>query len=183
MEVILLKSLKGLGKVGEIISVKAGYFRNYLSPNKICIVANAANKEEYEKIKENLEAENLAIKKEAEKSLSSINNKELFFIRSSGEAGHLYGSVKILDISKELTKEGISHDKANIVLSENIKNTGVHHAKLFLHPEVSADLLLVVARSEDEASLELSKYKENLSLENKSSDKNNASSESLAEAI
>ena len=151
MELILLERVKSLGQMGDRVSVKSGYARNYLLPKKKALRANETNLKKFENEKIKLEAKNLETKKEAEKLKSQISGKKIVLIRSAAESGALYGSVTSRDIQKALSKAGIDLHKNQIELNSTIKELGVTVVPLNLHPELSVDVEINIARSPEEA--------------------------------
>ena len=161
MNVILVKYLKKRGKVGDIIVVKPGYARNYLLPQGIAVMATASNKKVIEEQKSHFES---LYQIERDRACSLIGNfadKELIFIRQSAEDGRLFGSVTNKEIAKELSM--ISSNKISysaVLLKIAIKAIGVYPVEVELHHGVVATVLVIVARSENEARDSLFAYRE-----------------------
>ena len=151
MEVILLERVKSLGQMGDRVNVKAGYARNFLLPQKKALRVNEKNIEKFESEKLLLEAKNLENKKEAEGLKSQIQGKKIVLIRSAAESGALYGSVTARDIQKALSSAGIELNKNQIELNATIKDLGVTIVPVNLHPELSVDVEINIARSPEEA--------------------------------
>lgn len=154
MDVILLERVAKLGQMGEVVSVKQGYARNYLLPQGKALRVNAANMARFEAEKAQLEARNLETKKEAESLAEKLDGQSFVIIRSASDAGSLYGSVTPRDIAEAADAEGFSVDKRQVVLAAGIKDLGLHTATVNLHPEVAAEVTLNVARSAEEAELQ-----------------------------
>ncbi len=155
MEIILLERIEKLGAIGDVVTVKDGYARNFLLPNKKALRSNKANLEIFEANRERLEKENAERRTEAEKDASSIEGTELVLIRAASNTGQLYGSVTVRDIVKGLNeKEGSEIAKSMVVLEKPIKDLGMHDVKIRLHPEVVVTVKANVARSDDEAELQ-----------------------------
>lgn len=154
MDVILLERVAKLGQMGEVVSVKQGYARNYLLPQGKALRVNAANMARFEAEKAQLEARNLETKKEAESLAEKLDGQSFIIIRSASDAGSLYGSVTPRDIAEAADAEGFSVDKRQVVLAAGIKDLGLHTATVNLHPEVAAEVTLNVARSAEEAELQ-----------------------------
>ncbi|MGX6959763.1 MAG: 50S ribosomal protein L9 [Rickettsia endosymbiont of Pentastiridius leporinus] len=151
MEVILIKPVRKLGKIGEIHKVAAGFGRNYLLPQKLAVRATEFNKEFITKQKHELEAKDQKIKAEVVKINELIQNQKLTFIRQTSEDGKLFGSVSSKEIADQLSENvsySISH--LNIVLDKQIKSTGLYIVEVRLHPELSTTVTVIVARSESE---------------------------------
>jgi large subunit ribosomal protein L9 len=149
MQVILLQRIEKLGKLGEIVSVRPGYARNYLLPKGVALRATKDNIAHFEKEKENLEALNLQHKTEAEKLAKRLEGKMITLIRQASEGGQLYGSVSARDIAEALDNEHVS--KNHVKIDHPIKTIGIHGTRVQLHAEVSITIGVNVAMSEDEA--------------------------------
>src|SRR6185295_17878593 len=135
MEVILLERVEKLGAIGDIVTVKNGYARNFLLPNKKALRSNAANKKVFEANRAKIEADNAARRSDAEKAAEGVNGKQIVLIRQSSNAGHLYGSVAVRDVVEALHAEGVTNvTKAMVVLERPIKTLGVFDVKVALHP-------------------------------------------------
>lgn len=154
MEIILLERVAKLGQMGEIVSVKEGYARNFLLPQGKALRVNQANMARFEAEKAQLEARNLETKKEAQALADKLDGQQFIVIRSASDSGSLYGSVTPRDAAESATEEGYSVDKKQIVLTGPIKELGLHDLMVNLHPEVAAKITLNVARSREEAELQ-----------------------------
>ena len=156
MEVILLERVAKLGQMGEVVNVKDGYARNYLLPQKKALRANDANRKAFEAQKAQLEARNLETRKEAEQLAARLDGQSFVIIRSASDAGALYGSVTTRDVADASTEAGIALDRQQVQLLRPIKELGLHTVRVVLHPEVTLDIVLNVARSAEEAELQAS---------------------------
>ncbi|GLV25549.1 50S ribosomal protein L9 [Sphingobium sp. Cam5-1] len=155
MEIILLERIEKLGAIGDIVTVKDGYARNFLLPNKKALRSNNANKKVFEANRAKIEADNAARRGDAEKAAEGVNGKQIVLIRQSSNAGHLYGSVAVRDVVEALQADGITNvTKAMVVLERPIKTLGVFDVKVALHPEVAVTIQVNVARSPEEADLQ-----------------------------
>ena len=154
MEVVLLERVEKLGQMGDVVSVKDGYGRNFLLPKGKALRATKGNLARFEAEKAQLEARNLELKKEAEAVAEKMNGQQFIAIRSASDAGSLYGSVNSRDIAELATDGGFSVARSQIVLDKPVKELGIHELRVVLHPEVSATIELNVARSQDEAELQ-----------------------------
>jgi large subunit ribosomal protein L9 len=154
MQVILLERVAKLGQMGDVVSVKDGYARNYLLPQKKALWASDANIASFEADKAQLEARNLETKTEAEALAARLTGQQFVVIRQASDAGSLYGSVTPRDAADVATEAGFSVDKRQVVIPMPIKELGVHSVDVSLHPEVDATIELNVARSEEEAELQ-----------------------------
>ena len=156
MEVILLESFNRLGKIGDIVKVKDGFARNYLIPQKKALRANKENKVHFTKIKQDLIEKNNKIIEEAKKSLKIISGEEIIFIRNASDNGQLYGSVSPKDISNYFNQKKIDIKPSNINLHSAIKKVGIYNINIKLHAEVTCDLKINVATSNENAKLQKS---------------------------
>ena len=151
MEVILLEHIEKLGKMGDKVTVKNGYARNYLLPQNKALRATDANKAVYEKQKADLEAHNKALFDEASKKAEALKGFKAVLIRQAAETGQLYGSVTIRDIAAAIKEAGFDVERRLVYLEKPIKDLGIYQVKLNLHPEVTQTILINVARTSDEA--------------------------------
>ncbi len=154
MEVVLLERVEKLGQMGDVVSVKDGYGRNFLLPKGKALRATKGNLARFEAEKAQLEARNLELKKEAEAVAEKMDGQQFIAIRSASDAGSLYGSVNSRDIAELMTEGGFSVTRSQIVLDKPVKELGIHDIRIILHPEVSATVEINVARSQDEAELQ-----------------------------
>lgn len=151
MQIILLERVEKLGTIGDVVTVKDGYARNYLLPNKKALRANEANRKVFEANRGKIEADNAARRGEAETHSHNVEGKSVVLIRASSNAGQLYGSVSVRDIVDALNADGADIARSTVVLERPIKTIGVFEIKVTLHPEVSVMVKVNVARSADEA--------------------------------
>ena len=156
MQVILLERVAKLGQMGDVVSVKPGYARNFLLPQGKALRASESNVEAFKARKAELEARNIETRREAQDIASRVNGGTHIVIRSASDAGALYGSVSTRDITDVLTEAGVSVERRQVVLAAPIKTLGIHEVTLVLHPEVEATVRINVARSQDEAELQAS---------------------------
>ncbi len=156
MQVILLERVAKLGQMGDVVSVKDGYARNYLLPQGKALRATEENIKVFEEQKAQLEARNLETRKEAEALAEKLDGQQFVVIRSASDSGSLYGSVTTRDAAQAATEAGFSVDRKQVVLIRPIKELGLHQVTVRLHPEVEVEITLNVARSEEEAELQAS---------------------------
>ena len=156
MQVILLERVAKLGQMGEVVSVKEGYARNFLLPQGKAMRANDANIARFEEQKAQLEATNLETRKEAEFLGEKLDGQKFVVIRSASDSGALYGSVSTRDAADAATEAGFTIDRKQIKLARPIKELGLHEVHVTLHPEVEVNIMLNVARSQEEAELQAS---------------------------
>jgi large subunit ribosomal protein L9 len=154
MQVILLERVAKLGQMGDVVTVKDGYARNFLLPQRKALWASDANIKAFESQKSQLEARNLETRKEAEALAARLGGQKFVVIRSASDAGALYGSVTTRDAAEAATAAGFSVDRRQIVMPRPIKELGLHALSVSLHPEVEVEIVLNVARSEEEAELQ-----------------------------
>ena len=151
MQIILLERVEKLGQMGELVTVKAGYARNFLLPQGKAVFASKDNISQFEERKVQLEGENLAKKTEAQTLADSISLKEVVLIRAASESGQLYGSVSAKDISNQVSSEGLTINKNQIILNKALKTLSYEDITIRLHPEVLFKIKLNIARSTEEA--------------------------------
>ena len=156
MQVILLQRVAKLGQMGEVVKVKDGYARNFLLPQGKALRASEANIKSFESQKAQLEARNLESRKEAQAMAEKLDGQKFVVIRSASDGGALYGSVTPRDAAEAATAAGFSLDRKQVVLINPIKELGLHDVSVVLHPEVSATIVMNVARSAEEAQLQAS---------------------------
>ncbi len=155
MEVILLERIEKLGQMGDVVTVKAGYARNFLLPKNKAMRATNSNKAVFEQQRAQLEADNLKRRQEAESVAGKIDGIDVTIIRQAGDSGQLYGSVSARDIADAVTEAGVTVNRSQIVLNRPIKALGIYETRVALHPEVSVNITVNIARTEDEAKLQL----------------------------
>jgi large subunit ribosomal protein L9 len=151
MKVILLERVEGTGVLGDVVTVKDGFARNFLLPRSKALRANSANLKTFEAQRAEIEARNVKNRETAGKSGESLEGKQYVMIRQAGESGQLYGSVAGRDVADAIKAEGGKVDRSMIVLDKPIKTLGVHEVKVRLHAEVTVTVTLNIARSQDEA--------------------------------
>ena len=154
MDVILLERVAKLGQMGEVVSVKQGYARNFLLPQGKALRVNEHNMAAFEAQKAQLEAQNLETKKEADAMFAKLDGEVFIVIRSASDGGNLYGSVTTRDAAEAATEAGFTVDRKQVALIDPIKELGIHDVSVMLHPEVTATIKINVARSAEEAELQ-----------------------------
>ena len=155
MEIVLLERVEKLGKIGDVVKVKPGYARNFLLPRGKALRANKQNLAKFEAERSAIEARNADAKKSAELLSESIGDLNVDIVRAASEMGQLYGSVTSRDISEAISKAGYEVEKRLVVMDAAIKTLGLFTIKLALHPEVSKTIVVNVARSLEEAKMQL----------------------------
>lgn len=151
MDVILLRPIKRKGKIGDIVSVKDGFARNYLIPQGIAQRATEQNKAAVEARRHELEAQNSQAIADAQKLHKLLDGKELVFVRTASNDGRLFGSITGRDIATELGGSDVTIHNSAVLLAHPIKAVGVYEVDVELHSEVECRILVVVAKSEAEA--------------------------------
>jgi large subunit ribosomal protein L9 len=152
MNIILLEKIKKLGDIGDEVKVKSGYARNFLVPNKKALYATSENRKYFEEKKTDIKSQNDKLIKDAKEKLKKISGQEVTLIRAASDSGQLFGSVSTKDIVNSLAEKNISILKNEIDLNKSIKNLTYENVTINLHPEVSCEIILNVARSSEEAS-------------------------------
>jgi large subunit ribosomal protein L9 len=154
MQIILLERIEKLGHIGDVVSVKDGYARNFLLPNKKALRANEANRKVFEANRARIESDNAARRDTAAAQAGDVDGKTAVLIRAASNSGQLYGSVSVRDIVDALNEQGAKLTKAMVVLERPIKTIGLFDVRVSLHPEVTVTVKVNVARSPDEAELQ-----------------------------
>ena len=152
MKVILLERIGRTGSIGDEVSVKDGYARNFLLPQGKALRATAANRQKFEGERAHIEKRNDDRKTAAAGIAEGLNGREVVIIRQAGETGQLYGSVASRDVVEALAADGFTIQRSQVDLADPIKSVGVHTVALNLHAEVAVSITVNVARSTDEAS-------------------------------
>ena len=151
MKVVLLERVENLGAIGDVVSVKDGFARNFLLPRDKARRATSANLKAFEVERAAIEARNEKNKADAQKVADKIDGQTYVMIRQAGETGHLYGSVAGRDVAETIQAEGGKVERSQVILNTAIKSLGVHEVPVRLHPEVMAKVKINIARSADEA--------------------------------
>jgi large subunit ribosomal protein L9 len=154
MQIILLERVEKLGHIGDVVTVKDGFARNFLLPNKKALRANEANRKVFEANRERIVAENAAKRVEAEKESKTLEGVSVTLIRQASNTGQLYGSVAVRDIIESLNADGHKVTKAQVVLDKPIKAIGLYEVRVALHAEVAVTVKVNVARSPEEAEMQ-----------------------------
>jgi large subunit ribosomal protein L9 len=155
MQIILLERVEKLGQMGDLVTVKPGYARNFLLPQGKAMRANKANLERFEAEKAQREADNLQRRGEAETEANKMSGLAISMVRAASEMGQLFGSVTSRDIAEGVTEAGFTIQRSQVVMDKSIKTLGLHDIRVTLHPEVAVTVVVNVARSLDEAETQL----------------------------
>ncbi len=154
-QVVLLERVENLGNMGEVVSVRPGYARNYLLPQKKALRASKENIAYFESQKKTLEAENDKRRAAAEKVAKKLDALKVPMIRQASEGGQLYGSVTSRDIAEHVAKEsGEKIERSMVVMNQNYKTIGLFPVDIALHPEVKVSVTVNIARSAEEAEMQ-----------------------------
>ena len=154
MDVILLERVEKLGSIGDVVTVKNGFARNFLLPNKKALRANESNRKLFETNRAKIEIDNASKRSDAEVASKDVDGKSVVLIRQASNVGALYGSVSARDVVDALEAEGAKVLKSQVILGKPIKSIGLHEVRIALHPEVSVTVKVNVARSPEEAELQ-----------------------------
>lgn len=154
MQIILLERVEKLGQMGDVVSVKDGFARNYLVPQGKAMRATKANRAQFEHRRVQLETVNLERKNDALAAAGRIEGRTVVILRQAGEGGQLYGSVNPRDVAAAFTAEGVTMDRRQVRLEGAIKTLGIHEVRINLHPEVDTTVSVNIARTVEEAGMQ-----------------------------
>jgi large subunit ribosomal protein L9 len=146
MQVILIEDIPSLGKAGDEVKVSDGYGRNYLIPKKKAVLATEKGLKAIAHQKKLVQQRVGKVKKDSERLAQEIESLSCTFAKAVGESGKLFGSVTSMEIEAYLKENGIDVDRKKILLEEPIKNLGMYHVPIKLHPEVTAQLKVWVVQ-------------------------------------
>ncbi len=147
MKVILKEDIKGVGRMGEIAEVSTGYGRNFLLPHKKAVEATPHNIRIVEHEKKVIEEKMKKSLLEVEEVSKKMSELSVTISRQVGEGEKMFGSVTTADIAEALEKEGFTIDKRQIHLEKPIKELGLFHIPVKLHPEVSTEIKVWIVKS------------------------------------
>lgn len=151
MKVILLERVGRMGHIGDEVTVKDGFARNFLLPQHKALRATEANRAKFQRDRAQIEQRNQERREAAAGVAVGLNGKTVVIIRQAGETGQLYGSVSSRDIAEALSATGQAVARSQVVLADPIKTIGIHSVPLHLHAEVDVSVNVNVARSDAEA--------------------------------
>ena len=154
MQIILLERVENLGQMGDVVNVKPGYARNFLLPRQKALRATKGNVAFFDTQKKVLETENLKKRDEAQKVGTKMDGVKAVIVRQASEAGQLYGSVTARDISDAITAQGFKVSRDQVRMERAYKLLGLYPVKINLHPEVTIEATINIARSVEEAKLQ-----------------------------
>lgn len=145
MEVILLDKMGKLGGLGDKVTVKPGYGRNFLVPYGHAVPATKDNIAAFEAQRAELEAQAIERKQEAQERAEQLNEIELSLTSKAGEGGKLFGSIGARDLADAISSAGIDVSKSEVRMPEGpIRQTGEYDIDLHLHADVNAAVRVVV---------------------------------------
>ena len=174
MEIILLERVEKLGQIGDVVTVKPGYARNFLLPNGKALRASKANLEKFEAERADIEARNADMRSAAEAQAGQMGELTINLVRAASEMGQLFGSVTARDIANGVSEAGHQIDKRNVVMDKAIKSLGLFPIKVNLHAEVALTVTVNIARSLEEAQTQLELGRAVISSENDFDDEDEA---------
>ncbi len=148
MDVILTESVKGLGQIGDVVTVKAGYSRNYLIPKGLAVEANQRNLKELEHHKRQLSRKAEKLSQEAADIKARIEALECEFSLRASDEGKLFGSVTNMEIEAAMAEKGVEIDRRKIQLDKPIKTLGEHEVDIKLNAGVSAALKVTILNAD-----------------------------------
>ncbi|SME93316.1 50S ribosomal protein L9 [Desulfovibrio gilichinskyi] len=146
MKLILRADIDSLGRLGDIVSVKAGYGRNYLIPQGFAMPASAANLKQFELEKRKLQEKADDLRTQAEGLKARLAAVEVKVEVRVGEGDKLYGSVTAANVAEALVEQGFDLDRRKILLSDPIRSLGIFNIEVKLHPEVRGEIKLIVSK-------------------------------------
>ena len=154
-QIVLLEHVDSLGRLGDVVTVKPGYARNFLLPEGKALRATKENLKVFETRRKQLEEISEKKSAEAEKSARDLDGLNVVMIRQAGESGQLYGSVAARDIAEIVNETGkVSIGRSQVVLNTNIKTIGLFDVTIALYGDIKAKVNINVARSEAEAEIQ-----------------------------
>ena len=174
MQIILLERVEKLGTIGDVVTVKPGYARNFLLPNGKALRASKANLEKFEADRAEIEARNADMRSAAEAQAGQMGDLTISLVRAASEMGQLFGSVTARDIANGVSEAGHQVDKRHIVMDKAIKSLGLFPIKVNLHAEVALTVTVNIARSLEEAQTQLELGRAVISSENDFDDEDEA---------
>lgn len=154
MQVVLLQRVEDLGQMGDVVTVKPGFARNFLIPRKKALRATKDNLAYFEAQRKTLEIANANTKKDAEATAGKMEKLTVVVIRQAAESGKLYGSVSTRDIAEAVNAKGFKTNRDQYTVNQSIKTLGLFPVKLSLHPEITVTVTVNIARTEEEAKIQ-----------------------------
>lgn len=159
IKVVLLERIQRLGTLGDVVTVKPGFARNYLLPQSKALRATPENIATFEKQKEHLQQENAHKRTKAEGVAKKLENQVVYVVRQASEAGSLYGSVGARDVAAAVSAL-VEVTRHQVLMAQPIKTLGIHQVSISLHPELAVPVTISIAPTEEEAKAQILKAKE-----------------------
>ena len=147
MKIILTTTIKKLGKIGDRVTVKTGYARNYLFPNKMALRENKKNIEYYEKIKEEIKLNDETKYKNALKLIEDIKKIKIIFNKEADDKDQLYGSISKKEILDFLLNKNIKVKSDDILIKNQIKSIGEHKIQINPYEDINEELNVIVNKN------------------------------------
>jgi len=147
MKVILTTAIKKLGKIGDIVSVKPGYARNYLFPNNMALRENKKNIEHYDKIKDEINKKEETKLAQARKLLEEISKIKIHFNREADEKDQLYGSISKKEIIDYLSDNNLKVKSDDLIIKNQIKSIGEHTIEINPYEDIVEEFLIQVNKN------------------------------------
>ena len=147
MKIILTTTIKKLGKIGDRVTVKPGYARNYLFPNKMALRENKKNIEYYEKIKEDIKINDETNYKNALKLIEEIKKIKIIFNKEADDKDQLYGSISKKEILDFLLNKNIKVKSDDILIKNQIKSIGEHKIQINPYEDINEELSVIVNKN------------------------------------
>lgn len=151
MKIVLLERVENLGVIGDVVTVRNGYARNWLLPQGKALRATDQNLRRFAVQRAEIERRNAETREAAAQAGERLEGKSFILLRQAGDSGQLYGSVSARDVGEAAEAAGYAVARAAVVLDKPIKTIGIHALRVRLHPEVSVAITVNVARSAEEA--------------------------------
>lgn len=151
MKIVLLERVENLGVIGDVVTVRNGYARNWLLPQGKALRATDQNLRRFAVQRAEIERRNAETREAAAQAGERLEGKSFTLLRQAGDSGQLYGSVSARDVAEVAEAAGFAVPRAAVVLDKPIKTIGLHPLRVRLHPEVSVAITVNVARSAEEA--------------------------------
>src|SRR5262245_23956791 len=148
MRVILLNDLRHKGKRGQEVEVKPGFARNYLLPQGYAVEANDANRKWFASQRKKIDARAAKEREGALEAAGALTGARVELHKRVGETGTLYGSVTATEVAEALDAKGIKVDRRKIDIGGGIKSIGDHRVNVYLHPDVTAEVMVTVLPAE-----------------------------------
>ena len=146
MQIILQEDVEKLGHRGDIVTVKPGYARNFLLPQKLAVEASAGNLKAIERMRTSLGKKTATELEAAQKQAALLNGVALKFTRKTGENDQMFGSVTSADVAEGLTAQGFKIDKRNVHLAEAIRAIGEYPVTIKVFRDITAEVKVHVEK-------------------------------------